>query len=112
MKAFRILILLILPFSWASAQNLKPYVLGFESNKSITELKQQVKGNLIANQINVVGEYQPASDKNRWIMVITASELTNAVKSVGGLTGFAATLRVALTTENGKTKVSFTNPIY
>ena len=112
MKAFKILILLILPFSWVSAQNLKPYILGFESTKTIIELKQQVKTNLTANQIEVVGEYQPANDANRWIMVITSTELKNSVKSVGGLTGFASTLRVALTTENGKTIISYTNPIY
>jgi hypothetical protein len=112
MKAIKIFLLLILPFSWASAQNLKPYILGFESTKSITELKLQVKTNLTANQIDVVGEYQPAGDVNRWIMVITSSELINSAKSIGGLTGFAATLRVAITVENGKTKVSYTNPVY
>ena len=112
MKTLRILFLLLLPFQWLSAQNLQPYIIGVESTEGISVLKNTIKQNLESNSIQVVGEYQPANDNNRWILVFTSPELINSVKLVGGRTGFAATLRVALTFENGKTVVSYTNPIY
>ncbi len=67
---------------------------------------------LETNGIQVVGKYQPANDKNRYVVVITSPELISAVKKTGGLTGFAGTLRIGLTSENGKTVVSYTNPLY
>ena len=112
MKTLGILIMLLLPLQWVNAQNLKPYILGIESTESVSVLKGKVKANMIKNNLKVVGEYQPANDKNRWIIVFTSTELQSAVKTVGGITGFAATLRVALTNEGGKTKVSYTNPKY
>jgi len=38
--------------------------------------------------------------------------LLESVKSLKGLTGFAATLRVALTKEEGNVLISYTNPVY
>lgn len=112
MKNIGILLLVLMPFNWAISQNLKPYIMGVESTESISTMKTKVKNNMNLNSLKVVGEYQPANDKTRWIIVFTSNELQSAVKSVGGLTGFASTLRVALTTEGGKTKVSYTNPAY
>ena len=112
MRTFILLLLLSLPLSWVSAQNLKPYILAFETSESIPEIKAKVEANLGQNGINIVGQYQPASDKNRWVIVFSSSELEAAVKKVGGLTGFAATLRIGITIENGKTIVSYTNPAY
>ncbi|MDR3652857.1 MAG: hypothetical protein P4L34_07795 [Paludibacter sp.] len=112
MKKIRIILMLLLPFYWLSAQNLKPYIVGFESSESILATQEKVEKQLEKNGIKVVGQYQPANDKNRCVIVITSVELENAIKKIGGLTGFAATLRVGITNENGKTVVSYTNPIY
>lgn len=112
MKKLGIILLVFLPLQWVMAQNLKPYIMGVESSASVATVKGQVKTNLTTNGIQVVGEYQPAADANRWIMVISSKELESAVVKVGGLTGFAATLRVGITKESGKTKVSYTNPVY
>ena len=106
MKNFSIIFILLLSVQWANSQNLKPYILGFESDKSVSDLATEVKANMATNSLKVVGEYQPANDKSRYILVFTSNDLTAAVKSIGGLTGFAATLRVAITSESGKTKVS------
>lgn len=94
------------------AQNLKPYTIGIESQQTIQELKQKIEANLKANGLQIVGQYQPANDQNRYLFVYTSTELLDAVKAVGGLTGFAATQRVALTSESGKTTVSYTTPSY
>ena len=112
MKKIAIALFLFLPFYLASAQNLKPYVVGFETSESVSGTQEKVVKQLELNGIKVVGQYQPANDKNRSIIVFTSDELENAVKKNGGLTGFATTLRIGITNENGKTIVTYTNPIY
>lgn len=112
MKIINLLLFLVLSFNWVNAQNLKPYVLALETTDNISELKDKLSTNLQQNGIEVVGQYQPANDANRWIFIFTSPELKSAVKEVGALTGFAASLRVAITRENGKTLVSYTNPEY
>lgn len=112
MKKFAIISFFLLPFYWANAQNLSPYLVGFETKETVTGTQEKVTGQLELNGIKVVGQYQPANDKNRWIIVFTSAELESAVKKIGGLTGFAATLRIGITNENGKTIVSYTNPQY
>jgi hypothetical protein len=112
MKKIASLLLLILSFFVVSAQNLKPYIVGFETTESLSATQTNVTKQLEANGIKVVGQYQPANDNNRMVLVITSADLDAAVKKVGGLTGFAATLRVGLTTESGKTVVSYCNPAY
>ena len=112
MKKFGLILMFFLPFCWVSAQNLKPYIVGFETTESVKNTQEKVVKQLENNGIKVVGQYQPANDKNRAIIVISSLELENAIKKVGGLTGFAATLRVGITAENGKTVVSYTNPLY
>ena len=104
--------IILLGFSSLVAQNLNPYILGIESTKSVSDLKVTVKSSLEKSGLQVVGQYQPAGDKNRWIIVFSSMELQGAVKQIGGLTGFASTLRLGITSENGKTLVTYTNPIY
>lgn len=112
MKKSILILFLLLPFYWINAQNLSPYILGFETSETITSIQEKITNQLDFNGIKVVGKYQPANDKNRLIIVFTSTELENAVKTIGGLTGFAVTLRIGITNENGKTIVSYTNPFY
>lgn len=95
-----------------NAQALNPYILGASSSKSVTELKSVVSDVLSSNGLKIVGSYMPAADKNRMVIIVSHAELTKAVQSVGGLTGFAATLRVGITREGSVTNVSYTNPVY
>lgn len=94
------------------AQTLKPYILGASSTKSVAELGPVVSKALASNQFKVVGSYVPASDNNRMVLVVTHPSLEKAVIRVGGLTGFAATLRVGITHEGSITNISYTNPAY
>jgi uncharacterized protein (DUF302 family) len=112
MKILKIILLLLLPFYFVSAQNLSPYILGFETTETISIVNKKVQNNLEQNGIKIVGDYQPANDKNRYVIIFSSPELESAVKKIGGLTGFAATLRIGITSENGKTIVSYTNPNY
>lgn len=95
-----------------NAQALNPYILGATSSKSVTDLKSVVTEALSDNGLKIVGSYMPASDKNRMVIIVSHPELTKAVQAVGGLTGFAATLRVGITREGSVTNVSYTNPVY
>ena len=112
MKILKIILFLVVTTGSLNAQNLKPYILGIESNEPLSALKGKVVVNLQQNGIEIVGQYQPANDASRWIIIFTSPELRSAVQKTGGKTGFAASLRVALTSENGKTLVSYTNPEY
>lgn len=112
MRTIIIFLMLLLSIFTAEAQKLNPYILGIENTESVSAIKDKIVDNLEKNDLSVVGQYQPADDKDRWILVFSASELEDAVKKVGGLSGFAATLRIGITHESGKTKVSFTNPAY
>lgn len=112
MKKLFIITTLLFSLQWAGAQNLSPYTIAFETNESIVTIQPKLITQLELNGIKIVGQYQPANDKNRAIIIFTSKELENSVKSIGGLTGFAATLRIGLTIENGKTIVTFANPLY
>ncbi len=110
-KLFPFFVLALAAFT-VNSQSLKPYVLGATFNGSMEEAKAGVKSGLTSAGFKVVGEYMPVEDAGRWVMVVSHSGLDDAVKSVGGLTGFAATLRVALTKEGNVIKISYTNPPY
>lgn len=94
------------------AQNLKPYKGGFMIESDFSKAKQLVVNELVSYQCQVLGQYQPANDPNRWIIVYTSDELGKAVHKHGGLRGFALTQRMALTKERGKIYLSSTTPKY
>ncbi len=98
--------------NFAVAQNLKPYTIGAEASGSVYEVKAKVKSALESNDFRVIGQYKPANDANRWLIAITCSELKSAVQKIGGTTGFALALRVAVTKEGNKVIVSYTTPEY
>ena len=111
MKKTILLLSIIISSISVSAQMLKPYMLASVAS-DINSAKTTVKSNLSEAGFTVVGEYKPAEDQNRWVLIVSHGELDNAVKTVGGLTGFASTLRVALTKEAGVVNISYTNPPY
>lgn len=112
MKTSSLIVSLLIYFNIVCGQNLHPYILAYETQESIASTSEILKANLEKNGLKIVGQYQPANDKNRYCLLFSSSELESAVKKVGGLTGFAAVLRIGLTLENGKTVVSYTNPLY
>lgn len=111
-RLFSVVLFVVTISSLAWGQGLKPYILGAQSTESMDVAKKLTKENLQKSGFTILGEYQPAADETRWIIVINSPELISAVQSVGDLTGFAAALRVALTLENGLVNISYVNPIY
>jgi hypothetical protein len=93
-------------------QKLYPYILGAYSSKPINTVKKVISKALSNNGLKVVGSYMPGVDKKRLVLIITHNELTKAVQKIGGLTGFAITLKVGITREDSITYISYTNPAY
>lgn len=107
-----VILLLAVVVNMGFGQILKPYILGAVSSESLDALKVKTRANLDSAGFSILGEYAPAQDKSRWVFIINSTAITEAIQSVGGLTGFAASLRVALTEENGQVNISYTDPIY
>ena len=111
-KTFLTIIAFFIIANHATAQNFKPYILAATSDEPLAEMSEVVKTTLTESGLEVIGEYSPANDSSRKVLVITSVELKNAVKMIGGLTGFASAMRVGLTVENDLVNISYTNPIY
>lgn len=112
MKKLVSIFLVLFAVSMANAQTLKPYILGSTFSGSMDDAKAQVTTGLESAGFTLVGQYMPVADANRWVIIVSHPALDNAVKSQGGLTGFAATLRLAITKEGGTINISYTNPVY
>lgn len=110
-KLVFLLSILIIPFI-SIAQVYQPYIIGVKSDKTIIEIKKTVESALETHKLTVVGQYMPAKDASRWVFVVTHTDLLAASELEGGLRGFAATLRVAITEEDGKSIISYTSPEY
>jgi hypothetical protein len=107
----KVVILLILT-SQIWANQLKPYILASETKQSMLTTKNIVREKLTTSNFEILGEYSPADDLNRHVIIITHPELLKCIQKTGGITGFSATLRVALTTYNDVVQISYTNPEY
>ena len=102
----------ILASTMLFGQGLKPYTMGAVSDESLEMVREKTSLALDSAGFSILGEYQPAMDETRWVYVVNSPEMIEAIQEFGGLTGFAAALRVALTVESGKVHISYTNPVY
>ncbi|HQQ13389.1 MAG TPA: hypothetical protein PK855_09505 [Bacteroidales bacterium] len=110
---YSLFLVLILTVGSAMAQSLfKPYILGFETTGPVAEIKSKIEAGLLQQGLKLLGQYQPGDDMSRWIFVIGSSELEAAVQKTGGLSAFASAMKIGITSEGGKTLVSYTNPFY
>jgi hypothetical protein len=91
---------------------MKPYILGANSSGSMGEVKNQIREGLKNADFTIVGEYMPMDSAGRWVIVVNHPALNRSVKAIGGLTGFASTLRLAVTQEGKDINISYANPTY
>lgn len=111
-RSLIIILTLAIFVSVGYSQNLKPYILGAISDQPLDIAKTYAREHLDSADFEILGEYAPAGDESRWVIVVTDAEILAAVQSFGELRGFASAVRVGLTEENGKVNISYTNPIY
>jgi len=103
---------LILTLGKIDAQTLKPYWGGRMTEKNFTEAQSIVRESLKAQGLEILGEYQPAKDANRWVLVYTSSDIKSAVKSSGPERAFALAQRIAIYKGAAGIHLSATNPSY
>jgi len=94
------------------SQGLMPYTFGAESRMPVKTVVKELKVTLQSSGFQVIGEYNPAADSNRVVLVLTSKLLLDAVAEFGNYTAFAAVLKLAVTHENDSSYVTYTNPMY
>jgi len=93
----------------ASAQALKPFVLGSKGAGDLAAKVEETKTALTGAGFTVVGTYSPYANTN--ILIVTNDELkTTAAKSENG--GFGAAQRVSIVKVKDEVQVAYTNPTY
>jgi hypothetical protein len=93
----------------ASAQALKPFVLGSKAAGDLAAKVEETKTALTGAGFTVVGNYSPYANTN--ILIVTNDEMkTTAAKSENG--GFGAAQRVSIVKVKDEVQVAYTNPTY
>jgi hypothetical protein len=111
-KIIFFLIIFTISFGAFADEIYKPYILGAKSSLTMLEVIENLKTNLKNNELEVVGEYTPANDNNRYVLVISSEELKSIVMDLGGLSGFLSALRIGINANNGAFEISYVNPAY
>ncbi|MEX0321254.1 MAG: hypothetical protein AB3N63_03805 [Puniceicoccaceae bacterium] len=95
-----------------TADSLNPYVLAGIDQGSMESVASRLTDQLTTNGFEVVGSYAPAENPELQVICIAHNALEGAVRKSGGLTGFAAVLRVGLNKTGNGVAVSYTEPMY
>lgn len=110
-KLFRYFAVLVLSLctTVASAQALKPFILGSKGAGDLAQKVEETKKALAGAGFTLVGSYSPYA--NTTLIVVTNDELKNtAAKSEHG--GFGAAQRVSVVKVKDEVQVAYANPIY
>jgi hypothetical protein len=95
--------------TFASAQALKPFILGSKGPGDLAQKVEETKKALTGAGFTIVGTYNPYA--NTSLIVVTNDELkTTAAKSEMG--GFGAAQRVSVVKVKDEIQVAYANPIY
>ena len=115
MKKSRLIFLIIITLAISLfSKSFQPYTIGTITDKSINEIKPMIQEKLSMNGFKILGDYMPAKDSKRFVIIVTNDDLLNSVKKIEGLTGFAAAFRIAFTRDDKtkKTTISYMTPEY
>jgi hypothetical protein len=102
------LLLTLIPVS-SGADNLKPYILGYNGPGTIDSKLGEVKESLEGAGFDIAGEYAPY-DGAHIIVVTSPEQAQDAAQSKFG--AYGAIQRVSLTETAGGIQISYTNPLY
>lgn len=111
-KIIIVLTALLFSISAFAEEMHKPYILGAKSKLPKNEVIGNLKTSLQNNNLEIVGEYIPAKDESRYVIVVTSEELKSAITEIGGLAGFAAAIRIGITDKDDFCEISYVNPTY
>ena len=95
--------------SQASAEALRPFILGDTPPGDLKQVADAVKLKVTVAGFEIVGSYSPFA--NAVVICVTNNDLkTTAAKVPNG--GFGAAQRISVTDVNGKIQVAYVNPAY
>ncbi|MDH3514070.1 MAG: hypothetical protein OEM83_04275 [Gammaproteobacteria bacterium] len=93
----------------ASAEALKPFILGETLAGDVKQVSELVKTKLTAHGFEIVGAYSPFP--SAMVICVTNNELKTAAANASN-GGFGAAQRVSVTEVKGKIQVAYVNPAY
>jgi hypothetical protein len=100
---------ILLMSSQASAETLRPFILGDTPPGDLKQVTDAVKLKVTAAGFEIVGSYSPFA--NATVICVTNNDLkTAAAKAFNG--GFGAAQRISVTDVKGKIQVAYVNPAY
>ncbi|MDP8321823.1 MAG: hypothetical protein RAO94_05695 [Candidatus Stygibacter australis] len=112
MKKIILLSILVMGILTLTAQVYKPYVLGAISDMPLDETIDSLKVSLLYNGLDISGEYMPADNESRYVIIVSSPKLLEAISAKGGSRAFAAAWRIGLTDVGNMLQISFMNPLY
>ncbi|MEX1383386.1 hypothetical protein, partial [Lutibacter sp.] len=93
-------------------QEIAPYIKVTETSEGIDQISETVIDALKNNNFTILGTYNPSNKKTLKVIAFTRTDLKNTVIKITDRGALAATFKIGLIEENGKTIVSYTNPDY
>ncbi len=115
MRIFALLLLLVASLSQADTK-YQPFIMGSAAGETLETATQAVSEKLSAAGFEVVGILSPYQNDTARIIGFTSPALKDAAGKVvvnkRSMGGFGAVLRAAVTNNNGKIEVTYTNPVY
>lgn len=93
-------------------QEIAPYIKVTETSEGIDQISETVIDALKNNNFTILGTYNPSNKKTLKVIAFTRTDLKNTVIKITDRGALAATFKIGLIEENGKTTVSYTNPDY
>ena len=106
------LIFLIFCLNSFSQEEYNPFLKIVEKSGAIADHVSEVKELLTGNGYEILGEYQPASNSNLYVIAYTNDKLKSLVLNFQDRGMLASTLKIGFVVKEGKTTISMQNPIY
>lgn len=101
--------LFFLVFISALFAQVKPYILISNQAGTISEEVEKAKTTLLENGFEIVGEYEPFSE--RYVVVFTNEQLKQAASKTD-FGAYGAALRIGFSLVDSTVQVAYTNPTY
>ena len=115
MKKFsflQLVILTVLFYTGASAQELSPYILVGDASSNMEETVKKVSESLTASGFEILGDYHPENNQTLKVLAFSRKDLQQITLKVKDRGALAATLKVGLKADGPSTTITYLNPEY
>lgn len=73
------ILLIIIVFTQIQAEHLKPYILATECEMNVSDAVSAVREKLLEEEFEILGDYSPAGEDTRRVLIVTHDELIDAI---------------------------------